>query len=657
MKREEYERLCKEAWEHNRRYYIDHQPTITDYEFDQLLKRIEEIESAHPDWILSDSPTQRVGEALSEGFATVAHRIPMLSLSNTYSKEELADFLARTERMLGRPVSSYTAELKMDGTALSITYESGKLVRAVTRGNGREGDEITANARTICNLPLRIEAKEEIEVRGEVYMPHATFRRLNEQREEAGLEPWANPRNAAAGSLKLLDPAQSAQRGLMVALYAMAAPVDQAVGMKRMRALGLPVVDHFRECPTIDEIWPFIEEVEQLRPTLGYDIDGVVVKVNSAREQQLLGSTEKSPRWAAAYKFAPEQATTSIREITVQVGRTGVLTPVAELKPAQLAGSTIARATLHNQEEIERKDIRVGDTVVIEKGGDVIPKVVSVDLGRRKAGTAPWQMPTTCPSCGTRVVHVEGEVAVRCPNREGCPSQGLRRLAHFVSKSGMDIEQMGPKVAEQLSKEGLIERFSDIYRLEKEDLIDLEGFQERSVDNLLASIERSREVPLARFLMAIGIPHVGAGTADLLARRAGTLEAAMLLSREQLLEIDGVGETVADSLLDFFASPAHKAEIEELLALGVRPQAQAVSFQADHPISGKSFVLTGTLENYTRQGAADLIRERGGRISSSVSRKTDFVVVGSEPGSKRDKAVKLGVEILNEDQFEQLIRP
>lgn len=660
MKRSDYEKLCAEVWEHNRRYYIEHDPTLSDYEFDQLLKQLEAIERDHPDWVLEDSPTQRVGEALTEGFQTVAHAVPMLSLANTYSKEELAEFLARVERMLGRPVESYTAELKMDGAAVSVLYREGRLVQGVTRGNGREGDEITANIRTICNLPLRLTGKnlpKELEVRGEVYMPHAIFRHLNEEREEAGLAAWANPRNAAAGSLKLLDSRETAKRGLRIALYALVGEGEsQAEGMERMGELGLPVVDLFQVCPSIEEIWKFIEEVERRRPTLDYDIDGVVVKVNAAREQQLLGSTDKSPRWAAAYKFSPEQAKTRIEKIVVQVGRTGVLTPVAELEPVLLAGSTIARATLHNQEEVERKDIRPGDLVVVEKGGDVIPKVVSVDLSHRPKGGEPWKMPSTCPSCGTPLVHREGEVAVRCPNANGCPSQGLRRLVHFVSKGGMDIDHLGEKIVAHLVEAGLVHTPSDIYRLKAEQLLALEGFQQKSVENLLASIERSKEVPLDRFLMALGIPFVGAGTADLLARRAGTLEALIAFDREALLEIDGVGEKVAESLLNYFATPSLRAEIDELLALGVRPQAAKVTHRSGHPISGKSFVLTGALQNYTRQGAGDLIKERGGKVSSSVSRKTDYVVVGDEPGSKYDQAVKLGVKILSEEQFRQILQ-
>lgn len=659
MKRSDYEELCAEVWEHNRRYYIDHDPSISDYEFDQLLKRLEAVERDHPDWVVEDSPTRRVGEALTEGFQTVAHAVPMLSLANTYSKEELAEFLARAERMLRRPVGSYTAELKMDGAAVSVVYREGRLVQGVTRGNGREGDEITANIRTICNLPLRLTGKhvpKELEVRGEVYMPHAIFRRLNEEREESGLAAWANPRNAAAGSLKLLDSRETAKRGLRIALYALVGDVkSQAEGIEQMRELGLPVVDLFRLCPSIEEIWKFIEEVERRRPTLDYDIDGVVIKVNPVREQQLLGSTDKSPRWAAAYKFSPEQAKTRIEKIVVQVGRTGVLTPVAELEPVLLAGSTIARATLHNQEEVERKDIRPGDLVVVEKGGDVIPKVVSVDLKHRPKGSEPWKMPSTCPSCGTRLVHREGEVAVRCPNAHGCPSQGLRRLVHFVSKAGMDIDHLGEKIVAHLVEAGLVHNPSDIYRLKAEQLFELEGFQQKSVENLLTSIERSKKVPLDRFLMALGIPFVGAGTADLLARRAGTLEALMAFDREALLEIDGVGDKVAESILNYFATPSLRSEVEELLAIGVKPQAAKVTHRSDHPISGKSFVLTGALENYTRQGAGDLIKERGGKVSSSVSSKTDYVVVGDEPGSKYDQAVKLGVKILSEEQFRKLV--
>jgi DNA ligase (NAD+) len=654
----DYLKLCAELWEHNRRYYVEAAPIISDYEFDQLLKRVERIEADHPDWVTSDSPTQRVGESLNEGFETVSHKVPMLSLANSYSREELQEFLDRVVRMLGRPVESYSAELKMDGVAVSVLYEGGRLVRGVTRGNGRRGDEITANIRTVVNLPLEIEWQEPFEVRGEVYMPRLVFQKLNEERQAAGEAVWANPRNAAAGSLKLLDFREAAKRHLHIALYGVVGQSvlsSQVEAIEWMRDCGLPVVDHFEVCPTIDDLWRFVNKIEEIRSTLPYEIDGVVVKVNRFREQEMLGATDKSPRWAVAYKFAPEQQITRIHEITVQVGRTGVLTPVAELEPVFLAGSTISRATLHNAEEVERKDIRVGDWVVIEKGGDVIPKVVSVDVTRREAGSEPWQMPGECPSCGTPVVHNPGEVAIRCPNKGGCPSQGVRRLVHFVSKAGMDIDHLGAKIVLLLVREGLVERFSDIFRLTREQLVGLEGFQEKSIANLLASIEKAKRVPLARLVMALGIPFVGAGTADLLAHKAGSLERLMELTREELLSIDGIGDKVADAVLTYFASGDSRSEIEELLELGVEPEAVEVRDTAGHPFHGKTLVLTGTLERYTRQGASDLIKERGGKVAGSVSKKTDFVVAGDEAGSKLEKAQKLGVRILTEAEFHELL--
>lgn len=658
-----YEKLCEEVWEHNRRYYAENAPIISDYEFDQLLKKIEQIEAQHPDWITPASPTQRVNETPSERFQTVSHRIPMLSLDNNYSREELEAFIQRVHKWLHTEEVVFTVELKMDGTAISVLYEKGLMTRAVTRGNGKEGDDVTSNVRTIRTLPLKLtsSAPEWLEVRGEVYLPLRAFVKLNEERESAGQERWANPRNAAAGSLKLLDARETARRPLAITFYGVAedssgAATSQYEADQLLRQLGLPVVGQLKRCHQFAEIWEYIESVGKRRRQLPFEIDGVVVKVDAFSLQQKLGATGKSPRWASAYKFAPEQAQTRIVGITIQVGRTGVLTPVAELEPVLLAGSTISRATLHNADEVERKDIREGDLVVIEKGGDVIPKVVEVVLDARSPRSHRWKMPSQCPSCGTPVCHVEGEVAVRCPNRSDCPAQDYRTIAHFVSRQAMDIEHLGEKVVAQLIDRGFVRRFSDIYRLTEDQLYQLEGFKEKSVHNLLRAIDRSRTVTLARFIFSLGIPHVGAGTADLLARRSGSIERLWEFSRDDLLSIDGVGDVVADSVLAFLQNPLKRREIEDLLALGVHPQSLEVKDTTGHPFHGKTFVLTGTLARHTRDNASALIRERGGKVTSSVSKNTDYLLAGDDPGSKFDKATQLGVKILSEMEFEELLK-
>lgn len=664
MTKKDYDKLCQEVWEHNRRYYVEASPVISDFEFDQLLKELEAIEAEHPDWVSPASPTQRVGDSLTESFPTVQHSKPMLSLANTYSREELDDYFTRMKKLLERDQVTYSAELKMDGVSLSIVYENGILAQGVTRGNGKAGDDITANVRTISNLPLQLlgdDVPERLEVRGEVFLPLEVFAELNAKRIEAEEQAWANPRNAAAGTLKLLDPKEAARRGLAAALFAVAEDSSgqiqtQTDAYKAMQRWGLPCVAMSQRCKTEDEVWDFIVRAEEARPTLPFEIDGVVVKVDSLKDEEALGATGKNPRWAVAYKFAAERALTRLTDITVQVGRTGTLTPVAELEPVTVAGSTIARATLHNEDEIRRKDVRVGDAVWIEKGGDVIPKVIEVDLSQRPKDSEAWTMPETCPSCGAAVERVEGEVAVRCPAQESCPEQQLRKLIYFVRKDAMNIEDMGEKVAEQLMEKGFVQRPSDIYRLTEEQLYQLEGFKEKSVNNLLHSIAQSCDVPLQRFIMALGIPYVGAGTAELLAYRAGSIDALMELTEEELIAIDGVGEKVADAVLAFFTDEKNVAEVNRFLEAGVKPQVIERSSAFDeHPFQGKTFVLTGTLSQYTRSQAGELVKERGGKVTGSVSKKTDYLLAGEAAGSKLDKAQKLGVAILSEAQFQEML--
>ncbi len=658
--KKEYEQLTRTIQKHDQQYYEKAKPIISDYEYDQLLKTLEKLEKEHPEWVEATSPTQTVQDKPTKGFKQVKHSVPMLSLSNTYSKEEVADFVKRVEKLLGKQDIQYSVELKMDGIAVSARYENGHFVRGVSRGDGKQGDDITKNLKTIETIPEVLTGKqipEHIEVRGEAYLSLKQFAKLNEERGET----WANPRNAAAGSLKLLDTSETARRKLEIVFYGIAEDPTQTIKTQGevhhyLKELGLPVCDdkHYKVCKSVDEIIHFADEMEKLRPTLPFEIDGIVIKVDRLRDHDLLGTTGKSPRWATAYKFAPEQAISKIEDITVQVGRTGVLTPVAELTPTLLAGSRISRATLHNEEEVARKDIRIGDTVTIEKGGDVIPKVVSVDKSKRPNNAHSWKMPTECPFCGEKVLRKEGEVAVRCSNRS-CGGQNLRRLIFFASKKAMDIDNLGSKVVEKLIDLGLLSHLSDIYRLTAEDLSELEGFKEKSIQNLLSSIENSKKVTLARLLFALGIPFVGEGTAELMADYAGSLEKLEKITEEELLSIEGIGDKVAASVVAYFQNESHLKEIDELIELGLQIESSKKKKISGHDFEGKTFVLTGALEGYTRQEATNLIKERGGKVSGSVSKKTDYVLAGDDPGSKYDKAQALGVAILTEPDFKKII--
>lgn len=659
---QEYIELVEELIEHDRHYYDEAKPLISDYEYDQKMHAVIAYEKAHPEHVLPQSPSNRIAEAPTEGFQQRPHLAPMMSLNNTYSEEELADFIKRVHKLLERQEVDFCCELKMDGTSISLLYEKGHLVQALTRGNGRVGDDVTANIKTIKAIPLKLSGPhlpDLIEVRGEVYMSLATFHALNAAREEEGLEPFANPRNAAAGSLKLLDPREVAKRKLNSVAYGIAeghAPVaTQHEVHTYLKKLGLPVAkaDHIAVCRELAQIMQFAEKVNRERAHLPFEIDGIVVKVNELKWRRELGVTGKAPRSAVAYKFAPEQAFTRVHAITVQIGRTGVLTPVAELDPVFLAGSTISRASLHNQEEVARKDVRVGDWVVIEKAGDVIPQVVKVDFKKRSRESQPWHMPTHCPICKAAVVHRPGEVAIRCPNPK-CGGQRVRRILYFASKHAMDIEHMGEKVVEQLVEKGLVSRISDLYLLDEKALSQLDGFKEKSIRNLLESLNASRQCPLPRFIMGLGIKYVGTETAELLAEEVGDLETLMKMSEQELIALEGIGDKTAQAIAAFFKDPDHREEIQLLLAHGVRPQKMKQKISG-HPFSGKTFVLTGSLQHYSRDEAAALIKERAGKVSGSVSKETDYVLVGDEPGSKYDKAKALGIPILSEEQFQKLL--
>ncbi|PIS02688.1 MAG: DNA ligase (NAD(+)) LigA [Chlamydiae bacterium CG10_big_fil_rev_8_21_14_0_10_42_34] len=658
----QYIELVEELIEHDKHYYDQTKPVISDYEYDQMMHALIAYEKSHPDHILPNSPTNRIAEAPTVGFEQRKHLFQMMSLNNTYSEEEVGDFVKRVHKLLEKQKVEFCCELKMDGTSISLRYKKGHLVHAVTRGNGKVGDDVTANIKTIKSVPLKLSGSDfpdVMEVRAEVYMSLATFHTLNERREEEGLERFANPRNAAAGSLKLLDSREVAKRKLNLVAYGIATDPLTVDTQKEVHAAlkkwGLPIAkaSHLAVCKNLDEIMEFADEILEEREKLPFEIDGIVIKVNELKFHQLLGFTGKAPRFAVAYKFAPEQATTRVNEITVQVGRTGVLTPVAELEPVFLAGSTISRATLHNREELARKDIRVGDMVVIEKAGDVIPQVVKVDFKKRHKDAKVWHMPKHCPICKSDVVHHEGEVAVRCPNPR-CGGQKVRRIIYFASKHAMDIEHMGEKVVEQLVEKGLVSRVSDIYLLDEEKLSKLDGFKEKSIDNLLDSIDKSRKCPLSRFIMALGIKYVGTETAELLAEEANDLDTLMEMSEDELIAIEGIGEKTAKAIAAFFKDKGNREEIDLLLRHGIELQKMKKKMQG-HSFEGKVFVLTGALESFSRDEAASLIKERGGKVTGSVSKNTDYVLVGEDPGSKYDKAKKLGVEILSEAQFKKML--
>jgi DNA ligase (NAD+) len=656
----EYRNLVEEAKMHDRLYFQEANPIISDYAYDQLIKHIEAVEKLHPEWVAADSPTCGVHTDVKNGFEVVVHKHRMYSLANTYSQEELMDFVKRMEKFLDGAKTEYNVELKMDGVAVAIRYEKGKLVQAVTRGDGKQGDDVTDNVKTIANLPHELKGSDipsVLDLRGEIYLPLQVFRELNQAKEEAGLEVYANPRNAAAGSLKLLDSKEARERRLSVVIYDMVEGIREIALQSEiapfLKKLELPVFgpEHTAVCKSVDDVAFFAGKIEKVRDELPFEIDGIVIKLNTLRDRERIGYTGKCPRWAVAYKFAPEQAQTVIEDITVQVGRTGILTPVAELKPVKLAGSTISRATLHNSDEIKRKDIRIGDHVIIEKGGDVIPKVVFVDLHKRLPEAKKWHMPKDCPSCGKAVVHIEGEVAYRCTNLD-CVSRNLRRITFFAAKGAMDIENLGEKVVEKLVSAALVATLADIYRLTYEDLSKIEGFKEKSIKNLLDAIEASKKTTLARFIFALGVKHVGQNTAEILAEYGGDIQSVSLLSFDELIEIDGIGPKVAAALVEFFQKKSNVEEIHALLDLGIQPQAPKKK-KSTHLFSGKTFVLTGTLVEFSRGEAEELIKERGGKVSSSVSSKTDYLLVGEDAGSKLEKATKLNIAIMGETEFKK----
>jgi len=655
--KEKVERLREIIRYHEHKYYVENAPEITDHEFDELMRELEAIERAHPELITPDSPTQRVGGEPLEEFRTVSHRTPMMSITNAYSASELREFDARVRRLLPGETVNYTVEPKIDGVAISLTYEEGILTLAATRGNGLQGDDVTANVRTIRSVPLRLTANPPpalLEVRGEVFFNFDAFRRCNEEREAAGEPRFANPRNAAAGSLKLLDPKLVAKRDLRFYAYAVGATEgiefdSQFELLRRLGELGLPVNPHRRLCKSIDEVIALTDEWDKLRHTLDYQWDGMVVKVDSLDQQRRLGATSKAPRGMVAYKFAPEEAITKVLRVDVQVGKTGVLTPVARLQPVELAGTTVQNATLHNFDEIARKDIRVGDEVVIEKAGEIIPQVVRV---ARRHGKRPIEPPTACPACGGPVEKDAGGVYIRCLYPL-CPAQVKQRILYFASRNAMDIEGLGPALIEQLVDRGLVKDVADIYLLKAEDLAQLERMGKKSAENVIRAIEESKRRDLSRLITALGIRHVGAHTGEILAAHFGSMDRLAKADLDELMAVEGIGEITARSVADFFAREETQRVIRKLREAGVNMRSLQPRVAAG-PLQGKTVVVTGTLRNYTRQQIEEKIKSLGGRVASSVSRKTDFVLAGESPGSKLDRARELGVRILTEDEFERL---
>ena len=638
-------------------YYTLDKPTMSDYEYDMLYRELENIEKAHPEWVTPDSPTQRVGSKISGGFEKYTHDRPMLSLGDVFNDNELREFDRRVRSDLGGEALEYVVELKIDGLAVNLIYENGQFVRGVTGGDGVVGEDITNNVRTIRTIPLRIDSTSpHIEIRGEVYMPVASFSALNEQRRNDELEPFANPRNAAAGSLRQLDPQITAQRKLAFFAYALGGNTgitieSQEELLQDLRQFRFQVNGEYRKFTDIEDVIAFIHSWDDRRDSLPYATDGMVVKVNSFAQQARLGNTVKIPRWAIAYKFPPEQAETKVLSISVSLGRTGVLTPAADLKPVRLAGTTVKRATLHNEDYIRDKDIRVGDTVIIQKAGEIIPEVVRSLPDKRTGSEVVFSMPHVCPACGSDVVRREGEAAWRCVNPD-CPAVIGEKIAHFVSRDAMNIDGLGDAIVQQLLSKELIHDVGDIYALNKEELVALEGFGEKSADNLLKAIEASKSVGLARVLFALGIRFVGAKAGRVLAESFGSVEALMAATADDLTAIDDIGPRIADSIVSYFSEEKSKALIEKLQGYGVDMTAEKKELISTS-FDGEIVVLTGKLELFTRKEAEQAVEERGGKCTSSVTKKTTLVVVGAEPGSKYEKARQLGTPIISEAEFKE----
>ena len=656
----EIDNLRERLTYHNHKYYVENSPEISDFEFDEMMRRLMDLEATHPEFYDELSPSVRVGSDRTSEFVAVAHRYPMLSLSNTYSTEELLAFIERIEREEGQ--TEFVCELKFDGTAISLTYENGRLVRAVTRGDGTTGDDVTANVKTIRTIPLTLSGSgypELFEIRGEIFMPYSSFERLNSEREAAGDTLFANPRNAAAGTLKQQQSAVVAKRGLDCTLYQMAGedlPFKSHIeNLEAARSWGFKVSEHMKLCKSAQEVIDYISYWDEERKNLPYPTDGVVIKVNDFAVRRQLGFTAKSPRWAVAYKFKAESALTKLLSVDFQVGRTGAITPVANLEPVLLAGTTVKRASLHNAEQIAALDIRVGDMVYVEKGGEIIPKITDVELSQRSADCQPFTYITHCPECGAKLVRLEGEAKHYCPNQSGCRPQIVGRIVHFIGRKAMNIDGLGTETVELLFDNGLLRDISDLYSLRATDLAVLPRLGEKSADNIINSIESSKSVPFARVLFGLGIRFVGETTAKYLAAHFKSIDALMSASREALMESEEVGDKIADAIIDHFADPVNLTIIEFLKAAGLQFEAEAVR-RDSNILEGKNIVVSGKFTLHSRDELKALIEQHGGKNQSGVSANTDFIIAGENMGpAKLQKAEKLGVKILSESDFVEII--
>jgi DNA ligase (NAD+) len=662
--KEKIEALRKELREHNYKYYVLASPSISDYEFDMKLKELQALEDQYPEFMDATSPTMRVGGTVTKSFETVVHEHRMYSLDNSYSKQELLDWEKRVLRILGDSEVSFTCELKYDGASISITYENGKLVRGVTRGDGFQGDDVTANIRTIKSVPLRLQGDfpSKFDIRGEIVLPLDGFAKMNEERINSGEDPYMNPRNTAAGSLKLQDSSLVAERPLECLLYGITGNnlnfSSQFEMLLKAREWGFKVPSVAKLCKTTEEVMEFVEYWDAERHNLPYETDGVVIKVNSLQHQEELGYTAKSPRWALAYKFKSEQAITILNEISYQVGRTGAITPVANLQPVLLAGTTVKRASLHNADQIAKLDIREGDTVHVEKGGEIIPKIVSVDLSKRPVNSKPTHYITNCPECGTELIRKKGEAQHFCPNENGCPPQITGRIQHFISRKALDIEGLGSETVELLYKEGLINNYADLYTLTKDQLMPLERMAEKSAVNLINGVAASVSIPFERVLFGLGIRYVGETVAKKLAKAYKNIDALMAATAEELVLVDEIGERIAESTVNFFSEEKNRDIINRLKEYGL--QFSLTDEQLDGQteiLKGQTFVVSGVFEKLSRTELKKHIEDNGGKVSSSISSKTSYVVAGANMGpSKKDKADKLGIPIISEDDFLTMIK-
>jgi DNA ligase (NAD+) len=656
--------LAEQIEEHNYRYYVLDKPIISDYEFDKLLEELQELEKKYPDLVLPNSPTQRVGGTITKIFPTVKHKYPMLSLSNTYSIDELIDFDRRVKEILDIPMNEnveYVCELKIDGLSISLWYKDGHLEKAVTRGDGIQGDDVTPNAKTIRSIPLKLKGHylKEFEVRGEIFMPVKTFEKLNKERQEIGDEPFANPRNAASGTMKLQDSSEVAKRHLDSFLYYLLAdhlPYETHWEcLKQLKEWGFKVNENAELCNGIDDVKKFIEKWEEKRWDLPYETDGVVIKVNDLNYQKTLGNTSKSPRWAVAYKYKPEQAVTQLKSISYQVGRTGVVTPVANLEPVFLAGTKVKRASLHNADIIEKLDLHENDYVIVEKGGEIIPKIVGVDTSKREHHYPKVKFITHCPECGTALKRNEDEAAYYCPNEFGCKPQIIGKIIHFVSRKAMDIQSLGEETIELLYNHHLVKDVADLYELKEHQLIPLERMGEKSAQNIINGIIESKNRPFERVLFGLGIRHVGETLAKKIARRVGSIDKLEQMSIEELTQIEDVGETIALSIKEFFKKPQNIDIIKRLKQHGLKFELEG-NFQTSDKLKGLTIVISGTFKRWSRDELKDLIEQNGGKNTSSVSKKTSYLLAGEDPGPEKiKKAKELGVKIISEEEFAKML--